>query len=349
MDDKKLDEELKSETGELVSEELKTEKLISEELKTEEIGSSVNIEEGLTQAVEMGEDATQAGNGETGENGTQTGNGEPVEDGTQTENGETGEGVNKTEEAGDEENKTDKMQSEAEGSGQDVTKADAATSKITLNAAWEDEGEEELCRSLFRHSPDTVKKGEPFDLLVLFCALFAIGCMCVMVVSGLNNGFTPSMYVLIACYAVIAFCCLCKPLHFAISKAVWKSGFREKFPIKRSSYTEISLDDKKLYYKDAAGNEISHSYERMTGIYETKHYIVFHEDDKNIFAVNKDKLESGMKEKLYDLIGIDNKVFAQNNAASEDSEEEISEESKAYADSEDGKPGMNEAEESAER
>ena len=139
MDDKKLDEELKNETGELVSEELKTEKLISEELKTEEIGSSVNIEEGLTQAVEMGEDATQVGNGETGENDTQTGNGEPVEDGTQTENGETGEGVNKTEEAGDEENKTDKMQSEAESSGTDVMKADAKTSRITLDASWEDE------------------------------------------------------------------------------------------------------------------------------------------------------------------------------------------------------------------
>lgn len=181
--------------------------------------------------------------------------------------------------------------------------ADEQEKKVSLSIKWEEEGEEELRNSIFRHSPETVKKGEPYDLLVLFCAFFAFACSFVMVVSGINHGFTPSMIVLLICYVLIIICCLCKPLHYGLSKLIWKTGFKDRFPVNHACGDSIRLSDTALEYTDVSGSNISVPYDEMTGIYETENYIVFHENDHQIFAANKRQINNDeLKKKVYDLV-----------------------------------------------
>ena len=181
--------------------------------------------------------------------------------------------------------------------------ADEQEKKVILNIAWEPGGEDELAASIFRHSPETVKKGEPYDLLVLFCAFFAFACSFIMLISGINNGFTPSMIFLLVCYVLIIFCCLCKPLHYALSKLVWKTGFKDRFPVNHGCADTICLSDTALEYKDVSGATVEVPYNEMSGIYETENYIVFHENDKSVFAVNKRQIDSDeLRKKVYGLI-----------------------------------------------
>lgn len=162
---------------------------------------------------------------------------------------------------------------------------------IRLNMAWEEKGRNEVGNCAFNNSPDTLKKGEPYDLLVVLCAVFAAACLCVMIVSGINKGFTPSMWVLMGCYAFIIFCCLCKPLHYAVSKSVWNASLREKFPVNKGFSEVLELFPDKISVTDALGNREEIAFDSMTGIYETNNYIIFHENDSRIFASSKKKLK----------------------------------------------------------
>ena len=161
---------------------------------------------------------------------------------------------------------------------------------IRLDMSWIEKGKNEIGNCVFNNSPDTLKKGEPYDLLIIICALFAGACLSVMAVSGINKGFTPSMWVLMGCYAFIIFCCLCKPLHYAISKSAWNTSLKEKFPVNKGYSNTLELFPEKISVTDAFGRKEKVMLDDMAGIYETGHFLVFHENDSRIFAVSKEKL-----------------------------------------------------------
>ena len=190
-----------------------------------------------------------------------------------------------------EEAKSEKTAENAEGeTSKDQAPAESYERGMRLSIAWDEKGKNEIGNCVFNNSPDTLKKGEPFDLLILICALLALACLSVMLVSGINKGFTPSMWVLMGCYAFIAFICLCRPLHYAASKSAWNASLREKFPVNKGFSTELELFDDKISVTDALGRKEDVKLDEMAGIYETDRFFVFHENDSRIFAASKEKL-----------------------------------------------------------
>ena len=190
-----------------------------------------------------------------------------------------------------EEAKSEKTAENAVGeTSKDQAPAESYERGMRLSIAWDEKGKNEIGNCVFNNSPDTLKKGEPFDLLILICALLALACLSVMLVSGINKGFTPSMWVLMGCYAFIAFICLCRPLHYAASKSAWNASLREKFPVNKGFSTELELFDDKICVTDALGRKEEVKLDEMTGIYETDRFFVFHENDSRIFAASKEKL-----------------------------------------------------------
>lgn len=192
---------------------------------------------------------------------------------------------------------------------------------IKISTAWDEKGKNEIGNCVFNSSPDTLKKGEPMDLLIVVCALLALVCLSVMAVSGINKGFTPSMWVLMGCYAFIAFVCLCKPLHYALSKSAWNAGLREKFPVNKGFSPDSELFEDKISVTDALGKKEEIKFESMTGIYETDNFIIFHENDSRIFAFSKEQLKDNENAgKIREILGgrLENKMSAEKQAEAVD-------------------------------
>lgn len=207
------------------------------------------------------------------------------------------------------EDKTEEVSETADLTAEGKTEGNSAaeemddSDKLYIDISWNEDGMEEISDCVFYHSPDTIKKGEPYDLLILFCALFACGCFTVMLISGLNHGFTPSMYVLMGCYVLIAFCCLFKPLHYVLSKAIWDGSFREKCPVNKGIDKKLEICADCYKYKDATGKTVEVPYENIRGIYETDCFLVFHETDDRIYAAELARFsDEDTKQRVYDLI-----------------------------------------------
>ncbi len=193
----------------------------------------------------------------------------------------------------------------SEKENDDINTADSEQYQepVTAETIWNDAYRSELEEAAFIHSTTTVKKGDGIDTVTIICGMFGIACAAFMIYSGLTGSFTSAMRALLVCYTLIIVWCFCPPLQRMASENLWTLGFIERFPVNKGCNEKVEITKDEFVYTDVKGREVRVCFEDINAIYETEHCVVFHLDDKRIFALDTEKLkEEGVYEKLVSLI-----------------------------------------------
>lgn len=185
----------------------------------------------------------------------------------------------------------------------------AENKKYELESIYRAEDKDLYVEATYMKSKDTVKPGEGLDMFSIICGVMALACGGYMVYAGVTSYFTLTMKFLLVVYSLIAIWCFVKPLQNAVSKAMWKSSIKSRFPVNHGIRSTIFLGDVNMSYFDAKGVPEAVNYDDMHDIYEDEKYIYIHIDDKRIFLLEKEMLdEQGVLDDVINLLSNDNQT-----------------------------------------
>lgn len=174
--------------------------------------------------------------------------------------------------------------------------------KITVKTVYDKACKDKLAGVTFNNSADTVKKGDRMDTIALITGWIALVFALVIFYKGITGYFSMTMKYLLVIYVLVIIWCFVKPVPQFVSKCMWRAGFKKRFPVNKGADENIVLDRECMIYKKN-GEDISLQYDKMYKIYDTPDYVVLHNTDKEIFAINKSELEElGVAEKVTELL-----------------------------------------------